>query len=358
MASRDRDRGRKFESGAEKQRKRKLRDDFQESQKGALEKFLCTSSSQSTDQTSNAELIRTTTGEIKEKETTEREILSADDYQCTSTDKSEPVAVFSSTETATFELEEKSLVPSESKLAEPLALAIDSNDPGKWPDIITASMTEILVQKGPPKIPSALTFPRNDDGRHFSIDFCYYKLSNGEINSRTWLIYSKSKDVAYCFCCRIFNVKSTSHMTSKLCKPEGFNSWRRCSDALRKHERSEDHISSFTKWVELKQRLQKNCTIDDVNEARISQEKKHWRDVLTRIIAAVEFLAQTNSAFRGSSSKIYQPDNGNFLKLIEMIASFDAAMKEHLRRIRDDETHCHYLGPQIQNEVIEMLGKS
>jgi hypothetical protein len=69
----------------------------------------------------------------------------------------------------------------------------------------------------------------------------------------------------------------------------------------------------------------------------------------------VQYLAENNGAFRGKTEQLYQLNNGNFLGLSEMLAKFDPTLQEHVRRIKDLETHDHYLGQRIQNELIELM---
>ena len=85
-------------------------------------------------------------------------------------------------------------------------------------------------------------------------------------------------------------------------------------------------------------------------------ERNRWRNVLTRLVAIVQSLAETNMALRGNTNKLYEPNNGNFLKEVELMAKFDPVMMQHVCRVGNDaDRHTHYLGNKIQNELIEKI---
>ena len=56
--------------------------------------------------------------------------------------------------------------------------------------------------------------------------------------------------------------------------------------------------------------------------------------------------------FRGSSQSLYDQDNGNFLKEVELLAEFDSVTEIHVAKIKDEASRTHYLGQQTQNEII------
>lgn len=67
------------------------------------------------------------------------------------------------------------------------------------------------------------------------------------------------------------------------------------------------------------------------------------------------FLARQNIAFTGTSSNIHDESgkNGNFQQLVHTVAEFDLVLKEHLER----NQKFHYMSPQTQNELIDIIGK-
>ena len=102
--------------------------------------------------------------------------------------------------------------------------------------------------------------------------------------------------------------------------------------------------------------MSSHATIDEANERIMRSEKERWWNIFLRLFAIVQYLAENNLAFRGSIDQLYQPQNGNFLGMVELIAKFDPVIKEHLRRIKYEVIHDHYLGKTIQNELINIMG--
>ncbi|XP_076920556.1 uncharacterized protein LOC143581729 [Bidens hawaiensis] len=111
---------------------------------------------------------------------------------------------------------------------------------------------------------------------------------------------------------------------------DGYGDTKHVSDRLIDHELSFEHMRNMQRLFEMRQRLNCNQTID-------------------------KFLAKNGLAFRGTNEKLYQKSDGNFLGLIEMLEEFDPIIKEHVRRIMNDEFNVHYLGHNIQNELIILL---
>ncbi|PVH37071.1 hypothetical protein PAHAL_6G235900 [Panicum hallii] len=209
-------------------------------------------------------------------------------------------------------------------------------------------LLDILAQKGSKRDLSIQKGPKHRFSTRFSSLFYNRILSNGESCDRDWLVYSKKLDRAFCF---------SWHQKGQLAN-KGYNDWAHLGKRLKEHETGADHVLSMTAWYELRNRLQTDQTIDKAAQRQLEKEKDHWRKVLFRIVGIVKFLAKHNLAFRGSNSKLYDDSNGNFLGLVEILAEFHPVIQEHVRRITNEETQVHYLGPRIQNELIHLLASA
>lgn len=107
---------------------------------------------------------------------------------------------------------------------------------------------------------------------------------------------------------------------------------------LKEHETSREHVPNMATWYDLRLRFQKNQTIDKVAQQELEKERERWRKVLLKILLIVKFLAEHNIAFRGSNSRLYEDNNGNFLGLVQMLVEFDPVIKEHVDRITNENS--------------------
>lgn len=226
-----------------------------------------------------------------------------------------------------------------------------SDDPAQWPDTPSDNEKCSLVTKGPVQVKD-IVFPQNDEKppRRFTKDNYKMVMKNGEKIQRSWLIYSMSKDSVFCYACKLFG-KQDNALTKG-----GFRNWKNLAGHLKDHEYSKTHITNMQSWHELQMRLKTKTAFDQINQHLLHLEVQHWRAVIHRVIAIICHLAERNQALRGHTNVLYDPQNGNFLAQVELMAQFDPVMNDHLRRIQQKETKVHYLSSLIQNEIIELVG--
>lgn len=129
--------------------------------------------------------------------------------------------------------------------------------------------------------------------------------------------------------CKLFSTKETN------LSRDGFSDWSKLSKTLRTHDNSLDHTQSMLKWRELEMCLKNKKSIDHQEWTLLEAERKRWRDVLMQLVSITISLACRSLAFRGSSKCIYEANNGNFLKEVELHALSDPVMENHLSRVKD-----------------------
>ena len=74
------------------------------------------------------------------------------------------------------------------------------------------------------------------------------------------------------------------------------------------------------------------------------------------------FLAERGLAFRGSSCRLDDPNNGNFLGILELLSCYDSVLKQHLDKVCESQKsgkrfQVNYLSNIIQNEFISICGQ-
>ncbi|XP_075418979.1 zinc finger MYM-type protein 5 isoform X2 [Tenrec ecaudatus] len=159
----------------------------------------------------------------------------------------------SSPSSSTSAVDDKFQEQMEEKRSEDSAVPVVlSADPGTWPRILNIKQWDALVENDPPQVRN-FNFPKDNTGRKFSETYYTRILPNGEKTTRSWLLYSTSKDAVFCLYCRLFGEGK-----NQLKNENGCRDWQHLSHILSKHEESEMHINNSVKYSKLKSDLKRN----------------------------------------------------------------------------------------------------
>ncbi|XP_074337195.1 uncharacterized protein LOC141674385 [Apium graveolens] len=232
------------------------------------------------------------------------------------------------------------------------SLSLNIYDPRVW-DGLDSKMRDLLIENGPIR-ETNIKFPKDKCSRGFSTYYFDQKLRSGELADRKWLVYPKELNKVFCFCCKVVRkARAKSNFESV-----GVDDWVHLGEKLKQHEDSLEHLINLRAWAELQVRLKTDQTTDKDLQEQIKKDNEHWKQVMIRIIAIVKRLAMNNLAYRGTTEKIFEDSNGNFLGFLESISEFDQVMKHHFRLIQNKDIHYHYLSHKIQNDLIVTLASS
>ncbi|XP_075715601.1 zinc finger MYM-type protein 1-like [Rhinoderma darwinii] len=94
----------------------------------------------------------------------------------------------------------------------------------------------------------------------------------------------------------------------------------------------------------------------------LAKEVDKFMALLERLLDVTLHLASRNMAFRGTTQRIGEIHNGNFLGTLEILSRYDNLLREHLEKVKASQEKgkklpAHYLSWATQNEFINICGK-
>lgn len=204
-----------------------------------------------------------------------------------------------------------------------------------------------------PSQPKLLNYPKTKIGnRERSFSSRWY-------DGHPWLEYSVSADKAFCFPCRKFTKEGEGDVTFVV---SGFCNWKTALESKKgfsRHCTSKTHILAMSQWEERKALSERGKEIHTVLEPEQITRNRHY---VKSIAETIQFLAVNELSFRGSeghgsiSEKAEQEKtsfDGLFMALFLYTINKDKKLQAIIPSI---PTYASYTSPEIQNEVISILG--
>ena len=112
------------------------------------------------------------------------------------------------------------------------------------------------------------------------------------------------------------------------------NKWKTLYVKIPEHQESMNHKRCYVAWRNLQKVIGCRATISLQLHRSIQSEAAVWKQLLHRFLQVVLFLGERGLAFRGESQRIGDPNNGNFLGILEWISHYDQVLGDHLSKVK------------------------
>ena len=111
------------------------------------------------------------------------------------------------------------------------------------------------------------------------------------------------------------------------------NKWKKLYDRIPEHQESISHKKLYVAWRNFRKVIGCSATISVQLNRSIENETAIWKALLHRFLQVVLFLGERGLAFRGDSQRNGDPNNGNFLGILELIGQYDKILGDHLSKV-------------------------
>lgn len=170
-----------------------------------------------------------------------------------------------------------------------------------------------------------------------------------------WLVYSMVLDGGFCKYCALF-VKDRDKCSILVNRP--FKKWVKLNKIVGSHASNIFHreaVADAHAFINSVEKPEENI------DARLNSERirniEENRHIVKCCAESILFCGWQCIALRGDKELLHQSMNpGNFLAHLKVMANHDSLLKAHLERPRLH--NATYISPRIQNEIIDVIGKS
>ncbi|GMI77977.1 hypothetical protein like AT1G19260 [Hibiscus trionum] len=195
------------------------------------------------------------------------------------------------------------------------------------------------------------SYPFSEEKHHRRFQYSWFAQFS------SWLEYSPTKDAAYCLPCYLFNMKSNGQPGWDAFIVKGFRSWKKINSrkncAFLYHmgvDPCSPHNNDVRSCVDL---MKQSVHIDKVIHRQNSEEILNNKVRVKTSIDVVRWLAFQACAFRGHDETPGSRNRGNFLELVELLASYNDDVKKVV--LENAPKHAKYVSPLIQKEILHVI---